>query len=97
MTSHLGQLTKVLRPRSRPGFVHRLGEVKLIGLILCVFNVVGKIIFKLQKISIPSVTCVCLVKKHLSKKGAAWQEKKRLNELFESCLFIKAVYLVKLM
>ena len=52
---------------------------------------VGKIIFKLQKISIQSVTCVCLVIKHLSKKGAAWQEKKRLNELFESCLFSKAI------
>ena len=36
------------------------------------------------------MTCVCLVKKHLSKKGAAWQEDKRLNELFEGCLFSKA-------
>ena len=26
------------------------------------------------------------------KKGAAWQEKKRQNELFESCLFSKANY-----
>ena len=34
------------------------------------------IIFKLQMISIQSVTCVCLVKNICPKKGAAWQERK---------------------
>ena len=38
--------------------------------------VVGKIIFKLQKISIQSVTCVCLVKNICQKKGPHGRKRK---------------------
>ena len=60
------------------------------SLILFVFIVVEKIIFKLQKISIQSVTCVCLVKKNICLKRGRMAGKEMLNELFESCLFSKA-------
>ena len=87
MTSHLGQLTKVLRLCSRPGFVQWLGEVKRIKPSVTLQRELVTLCQTPEDKYPVCDMCLSGKKKHLFRKVATWQEKKRLNELFESCLF----------